>query len=65
MVFVSYEKGVKDHPENKDVTLRVLTLDTGKVDVLAKLFGGQGTANVPCWSPDGKRIAFVTYQLIP
>jgi TolB protein len=65
LVFVSYEKDVKDHPENKDVTLRVLTLDTGKVDVLAKLFGGQGTANVPCWSPDGKRIAFVTYQLIP
>jgi hypothetical protein len=65
VVFVSYEKGVKDHPENKDVTLRMLTLDGGKTDVLARIFGGQGTANVPCWSPDGKRIAFVTYQFIP
>ena len=29
------------------------------------LFGGQGTINVPCWSPDSKKIAFVSYQLIP
>lgn len=64
-VFVSYDKDVKDHPENKDVELRIMTLATKKVDVLARLFGGQGTANVPCWSPDGRRIAFVTYQLIP
>ena len=28
----------------------------------AEFFGGQGTINVPCWSPDGKKIAFVTYQ---
>ena len=28
-------------------------------------FGGEGTINVPCWSPDSRKIAFVTYQLIP
>jgi TolB protein len=65
LVFLSYEKDVKEHPENKDVTLRMMTLADGKIDVLGKMFGGQGTINVPCWSPDGKRIAFVTYQLIP
>jgi TolB protein len=65
LVFLSYEKDVKEHPENKDVTLRMMTLADGKIDVLGKVFGGQGTINVPCWSPDGKRIAFVTYQLIP
>jgi TolB protein len=32
--------------------------------VLAKLFGGQGTMNVPSWSPDGKQFAFVSYQLV-
>ncbi len=32
--------------------------------MLARFFGGQGTINVPCWSPDGRKIAFVTYQLI-
>lgn len=65
MVFLSYDKDVKDHPENKDVTLRTMTLADKKIDDLAKMFGGQGTINVPCWSPDGRRIAFVTYQLIP
>ena len=31
--------------------------------VLAKLFGGQGTLNVNSWSPDGKKLAFVSYRL--
>jgi TolB protein len=65
MVFVTYEAGVKGHPENKDVMLRMMTLKDKKVTVLAKLYGGQGTMNVPSWSPDGKRFAFVSYQLVP
>ena len=39
LVFLTYAKGVGDHPENKDVALRVMDLKTRKVDVLAKLFG--------------------------
>jgi hypothetical protein len=27
-----------------------------------KLFGGQGTMNVPSWSPDSARLAYVRYQ---
>jgi hypothetical protein len=65
MVFLTYEKGVSGHPENKDVMLRTMTLADRKIAVLAKLFGGQGTINVPSWSPDGRRLAFVSYQLIP
>jgi TolB protein len=65
MVFLTYEKDVTGHPENKDVMLRVMTIDNQRVSVLAKLFGGQGTINVPSWSPDSKRLAFVSYQLIP
>jgi TolB protein len=65
MVFLSYEKDVSGHPENKDVTLRMMALESKKIDVLGRFFGGQGTINVPCWSPDGRRIAFVTYQLVP
>lgn len=65
LVFLSFEKGVVGHPEGHDVTLRRMTLATGKVDVLGRFYGGQGTINVPCWSPDGRKIAFVTYQMIP
>jgi hypothetical protein len=65
MVFLTYEKDVTGHPENKDVMLRMMTLATGRITVLAKLFGGQGTINVPSWSPDGRRLAFVSYQLLP
>ena len=64
LVFLSYEKDVTGHPENKDVTLRIMTLESKKIDVLGRFFGGQGTINVPCWSPDGRKIAFVTYQLV-
>jgi Tol biopolymer transport system component len=65
LVFLSYEKDVAGHPANKDVTLRVMPLAGGKIEVLAKLFGGQGTINVPSWSPDSLRVAFVSYQLRP
>ena len=65
MVILSYEKGVTGHPENKDVMLRLMSLEDNKIKVLAKLFGGQGTINVPSWSPDSKQVAFVSYQLIP
>jgi hypothetical protein len=65
LVFLSYEKDVTGHPADKDVMLRRLTLGTKKIDVLGRFLGGQGTINVPCWAPDGKRIAFVTYQAIP
>jgi Tol biopolymer transport system component len=65
MVFLSYEKDVSGHPENKDVSLRRMALGSQKIDVLGRFLGGQGTINVPCWSPDSRKIALVTYQLIP
>jgi len=60
---------VTGHPENKDVMLRLMSLGDEKtadqkITVLAKLFGGQGTINVPSWSPDSKSVAFVSYQLV-
>jgi Tol biopolymer transport system component len=65
LVFLTYEKDVAGHPEYKDVMLRVMTLEDRRVAVLTKLFGGQGTINVPSWSPDSLRLAFVSYQLLP
>ena len=51
------------HPPNKHVMLRLMNLETREIRVMAKLFGGQGTINVPSWSPDSEHIAFVSYQL--
>jgi TolB protein len=62
MVFLTFDASVKGHPEDKDVMLRLMSLPDRKISVLAKLFGGQGTINVPSWSPDSKRLAFVSYQ---
>jgi len=31
---------------------------------LTNLFGGQGTINVPSWSPDSRRLAFVSHRLL-
>ncbi len=70
MVFLTYGADVTGHPENKDVMLRLMSLSDPKaadkkITVLAKLFGGQGTINVPSWSPDSKQVAFVSYMLVP
>jgi len=64
VVFLSYEKDVKGHPANKNVMLRMVCTEGGKPELLDKLFGGQGTLNVPSWSPDSRHVAFVSYRLI-
>jgi TolB protein len=64
VVFLSYDRSVKGHPPNQDVALRLMPLSGGEPKILARLFGGQGTINVPSWSPDSTRIAFVSYRLL-
>jgi Tol biopolymer transport system component len=64
VVFLSYDRAVEGHPANKDVVLRMMPADGGEPRVVARLFGGQGTINVPSWSPDSTRVAFVSYRLL-
>ena len=64
LVFVSFDKSVEGHPANKNVVLRIMPMGGGEPRVLATLFGGQGTINVPSWSPDSKEVAFVSYRLV-
>lgn len=49
-----------DHPFYKRVMLRLMPAGGGAPRVIAYLFGGQGTINTPSWSPDSKRLAFVS-----
>ncbi len=62
IVFLSFDKTVKGHPANQNVTLRLMPLAGGKPKIIATLFGGQGSINVPSWSPDSTQIAFVSYR---
>ena len=69
MVFLSFEKGIPDHPANKNVVLRMRPAPGAKagkpqIREIVKLFGGQGTINVNSWSPDSKKFAYVSYELL-
>jgi hypothetical protein len=62
IVFLSYHEPVapQAHPPYKRVYLRRMPANGGAPTVVAYLYGGQGTINVPSWSPDSKRVAFVS-----
>lgn len=62
VVYIAFPADIdpKDHPFYKQVYLRLMPYPGGPAKVIAYLYGGQGTINVPSWSPDSKRIAFVS-----
>ena len=62
LVMISFPTTVApgDHPFYKRVMLRVMPVGGGAPRVVAYLYGGQGTINTPSWSPDSKRLAFVS-----
>jgi Tol biopolymer transport system component len=63
MAYISFPPDIEpdSHPSYKRVTLKLMPLTTGGAPkVIAYLYGGQGTINVPSWAPDSKRLAFVS-----
>jgi len=62
IVFISFPKDIdpEDHPFYQRCLLRIMPYAGGAPRVIGYIFGGQGTINVPSWSPDSKKIAFVT-----
>jgi Tol biopolymer transport system component len=63
IVIISYglEVAAADHPYYKHCYLRIMPTDgSAPPKVIGYVYGGQGTINVPSWSPDGTHIAFVS-----
>ncbi len=58
--FLQNEVGPADHPFYRHVYLQRMPVAGGKPEVIAYLYGGQGTINTPSFAPDGKRLAFVS-----
>ena len=67
IVYLSFPPDVApdDHPFYKHVLLRLMPIGGGPARVIAYVYGGQGTINVPSWSPDGRRLAFVSNSGVP
>ncbi|GLU55274.1 TolB family protein [Dyadobacter frigoris] len=63
IVFISFlkeEVPAGDHPFYKHVYLRMMPIGGGTPKVIAYVYGGQGTINTPSWSPDSKKVAFIS-----
>ncbi len=62
IAFISFPKDIdpSDHPYYKQVYLRLMPAQGGQAKVIAYVYGGQGTMNVPSWAPDSRRLAFVS-----
>jgi Tol biopolymer transport system component len=62
IVYISFPKDIdpNDHPFYKKVYLKLMPVSGGIAKTIAYVYGGQGSINVPSWSPDSKRIAFVS-----
>lgn len=70
LLYLSYEPGVQGHPADHRVELRLLpgVLVRGArmmpvPETLVVLDGGQGTVNVPPWSPDSRWFAYCDYPV--
>ncbi|WP_416864378.1 MAG: TolB family protein [Imperialibacter sp.] len=62
IVFISFPRTVDSgqHPFYKHCYIRLMPITGGEPKIIGYIYGGQGSMNVPNWSPDGKRIAFVS-----
>jgi TolB protein len=71
IVFISFPKGTRGHPPNRQVQLRLMPMPGEKlkkndptITTVVNMLGGQGTINVNSWSPDSRKFAFVSYERV-
>jgi Tol biopolymer transport system component len=63
-VYLSFPPGTEGHPADQDVRLKVVRAGRwDRPEIVAELFGGQGTINVNSWAPTSDRFAYVAYPV--
>ncbi len=62
IVYESFPKDIDPltHPFYKRVYFRLMPVKGGVPKIIGYIYGGQGSMNVPGWSPDSRKIAFVS-----
>ncbi|MDR1432164.1 MAG: biopolymer transporter Tol [Propionibacteriaceae bacterium] len=65
LAYLSFEPGTNGHPANVPAQI-VITDDLLAAHPITRIdvFGGQGTINVPSWSPDSTQFAFADYPVL-
>jgi TolB protein len=62
--FLKEEVPAGSHPPYKHVYIRTMPIEGGPAKVIAYFYGGQGSINTPSWSPDSKKVAFISNSII-
>ena len=65
VAYIAYTTDEKqNHPFGKNVKLRLMDPKTKVVkDITPVFYGGAGTINTPSWSPNSRKIAFISYSV--
>ena len=65
VLYLAYPPGTLGHPKDLPVALCLMDPEGGNRRRVLEFLGGQGTINVPCWSPDGTEFAYMRYEADP
>lgn len=61
--YISFPVGTQGHPADKDVIIRTMDPEGGRIRDIDRFHGGQGSINVNSWAPDSQRFAYVRYPI--
>jgi TolB protein len=61
VAYISFPPGTEGHPADRECVIRVCGAEGQNVADVVWIHGGQGSLNVPSWSPDSRSIAYVDY----
>jgi Tol biopolymer transport system component len=62
VIYLAYPPGTLGHPEDLAVSIWLMDPEGRARRRLLSFTGGQGTMNVPNWSPDGRAFAYMRYE---